>query len=105
MDIKAFREMNNLTQKELAELIGIPASTLSHIENGRTKNSKYIKRIQEYMLKNNQYFITSKKYRDVEKQFELYNYTKSIIMDDIVNSEEVKNESWFSKIFKFIGVK
>lgn len=31
------RKKRNLTQKELASIIGVSASTITHLENGRTK--------------------------------------------------------------------
>lgn len=103
MDIKNFRERYNLSQRELAKILDIPQSTLSYIESGKTKNSKYIKKIEDYLIKHNQYYILTKKYKDVENSISVYTCTEAAPDFDEENKE--KSESWFSKIFKFIGVK
>lgn len=33
--IKEYRELNNMKQRELAELIGVRRETIVHLENGR----------------------------------------------------------------------
>lgn len=38
-NIKILRDIRGMTQKELAELIGVPAGTLSHIEKGTRQPS------------------------------------------------------------------
>lgn len=40
IDIKAFRELNNLTQKELADYLGIDKGFISAIEHGKSKFPK-----------------------------------------------------------------
>lgn len=40
IDLKAFREVNNLTQIEVGEYLGIKKSFISAIENGRNKLPK-----------------------------------------------------------------
>jgi transcriptional regulator with XRE-family HTH domain len=40
IDLKAFREVNNLTQTELGEYLGIQKAFISSIENGRNKLPK-----------------------------------------------------------------
>lgn len=40
IDIKAFREANNLTQKELADYLGIDKGFISAIEHGKSKFPK-----------------------------------------------------------------
>ena len=103
MNIREFRKKNNLTQKELAKILDIPQSSLNYIELGKIKNSKHNKKIEEYILKHNQYYIVTKKYTDNEKHLNVYTYTKSVSMCSEDNKTE-KKESWFSKFLKFIGV-
>lgn len=51
IDIKAFREANNLTQKELADYLGIDKGFISAIEHGKSKFPK----AKLTMLLNNQH--------------------------------------------------
>ena len=40
IDLKAFREANNLTQTELGEYLGVQKAFISSVENGRSKLPK-----------------------------------------------------------------
>lgn len=54
--LKAYREIEGLTQKELADKIGVGKGTISKIENGHSISTKVEEQVEEFFIK-----LTSKK--------------------------------------------
>lgn len=84
MDIKDFRKMYGLTLSEMAKISGIPASTISDVENKKFKSSK---RFNEIMCFINLY--RSLKLSKIETANAINSYQKNL---------ELSKKSIFQKI-------
>lgn len=87
--IKSFRIENKITQKELANMVGVSRTNIAEIEGGRLKGTlKFVNKLAEATNKPLSYWANED---EIEKSYSTYD-ALNVLIDAMIDSGIIKND-------------